>query len=280
MVAPTISILSATQRTDGSFLVDVIFEVADADGDNLTIIDTEFSENGGALTAAQAQLSDRKHTAVSPLTGITITPKFFQFVWNAFQDLSEDDFNSVSFRIEVTDGVTPVEDTLTNIEVNTEVPPTIDEIRQNRLTRRRRVDRSPLDFLGFGLVIPFERGSSDFKFASGITLIESSLRQLLLTRGETGNSVGEIPWRPDLGASPEQFRQRRNDPILAQRIFTYVAGRIPGEQGDPRIILKDVQAIQQDTTFTLRFVFDIIDENVPENRVFLEDRSVVVEVGL
>lgn len=278
MAAPTITILSATQRTDGSFLVDIDFEVADADADNLNILATEFIENGGSLTAASAQLSDRKHDAVSPLTGITATPKTFRFVWNAFQDLTEGDFNNISFRIEVDDSTTPAEDTLTSIEANTIVPASSTDIRARRVTRRKLVDRSPLDFLGFGLIIPFERGSRDFKAAGGVDLIKSSVRQILLTRGESPISVGELPWRPDFGTALHNLRYQPNDDELADLAFSFIAEAL--SDFEPRVELREVQVITEDSVFTMRILFDIISENVPGNEVFLDDQTFLVELGL
>lgn len=278
MAAPTITILSATQRTDGSFLVDVDFEVADADLDNLTINLAEFKQGTGAFAAALPQLSDRKHDAVSPLTGITAVPKTFRFVWNAFLDLSEGDFDDVSFKIEVTDGVTPVSDTLASIEVNTIAPETQDQITNKRLTRRRQADRTLLSFLGFGLLAPFTRGSNDFKAAGGIELIQSAVRQVLFTRGESPVSTGEIPWRPDFGTPLDFLRFQPNDEVLREIAFLFMARSI--DLHEPRVRLVDVEIEQVDTTFTMRMVFDTITENVPENEVLIEDKTFVIEVGL
>lgn len=278
MAAPTITILSATQRTDGSFLVDVDFEVADTDLDNLTINLTQFKQGSGVFAAALPQLSDRQHSAVSPLTGITAVPKTFRFVWNAFLDLPEGDFIDVSFKVEVTDGVTPVSDTLASIAVNTIAPDTEDVVKNRRLTRRRQTDKTLLSFLGFGLITPFERGGNDFKAAGGIELVKAAVRQVLFTRGESPISTGEIPWRPDFGTPLDLLRFQPNDEILREIAFLSMARSI--DLHEPRVRLVDVEIEQKDTTFTMRMSFDTITKNVSENEVLIEDKTFVIEVGL
>ncbi len=279
MTAPTITILSALQRTDGSFLVDIGFEVADVDLDDLTINLAEFSLDGVLFSTATPQTFDRQHDAVSPLTGITAVPKSFNFVWNAFQDLAENAFDNIDFKIEVTDGVTPVSDTFNDIIVNTLVPITEGQVQQDRLNRRKLVDRLPSDFFGFGLIAPFERVSSDFRTASGITLIKARIKQIINTRGiSPSGTLGELPWLPDFGVNIEELRHLPNDDVLPELAFISIGRGIA--RHEPLVELLGVKAIQDDTTMRLELMFGVKGSNDPNNLVFADTNKFILEVGL
>lgn len=279
MTAPTITILSALQRTDGSFLVDIDFEVADIDLDSLTINLVEFDNGAGFLTTTP-QTFDRQHTAVSPLTGITAVPKTFRFVWNAFTDLVEGNFEDIDFKIEIDDGVTPVSDIFTPVTVNTISLDTEEEVRDARLRRRKFVDRRSKDFLGFGLVIPFERGSSDFKSAGGVELVKSGIRQLLRTRGQGPDGMlGELPWRPDFGTAIEELRHLPNDDYLIEEAYEFITEALERTDFEPRIEILDIEAEVKNQTLSLNIAFTIISKNIPENQVVLADDIHIIEVG-
>lgn len=99
-----------TQRTDGTFLVDALFDMSKSRGlhyygafkwgaqkygldDAVIPIAFDLAEytidNGDNWLTATPQTYDRKHTAETPMN-ITGTPTEFDFVWNAFWDLDED----------------------------------------------------------------------------------------------------------------------------------------------------------------------------------------------
>jgi hypothetical protein len=67
-----------------------------------------------------------------------------------------------------------------------------------------------------GLVFPFQRdGRGDFMVSDVITeLLESSMVQILGTRGAGPRTQGELPWRTNFGSGLHRLRFANNDEAL------------------------------------------------------------------
>lgn len=68
-----------------------------------------------------------------------------------------------------------------------------------------------------GLITPFQRDRQrDFASGTGPELLRSKVLQVILTRGATPTSAGELPWRTNFGAGLDLLRHGRNDHALAE----------------------------------------------------------------
>lgn len=101
---PIVSVPVAVQRDAlTTFLVDVTFDVISPDGFNGTLL-VEWSRGPvGPWNPATVQPFDRKHDADVPLTGLPVVApgKEFNYVWNAFADLPEGEFEDIHVRLTV-----------------------------------------------------------------------------------------------------------------------------------------------------------------------------------
>lgn len=101
---PIVTIPTAVQRdASTTFLVDVTFGVISPDGLNASLL-VEWSRGAfGPWSPATAQPFDRKHDADSPLTGLPVVEpaKEFNYVWSAFTDLPEGEFEDIHLRLTV-----------------------------------------------------------------------------------------------------------------------------------------------------------------------------------
>ena len=143
------------------------------------------------------------HSAANPLSGVpTASPgKSFNFSWNAFQDLAEGEFQTLHVRVTVDDGGAADPVVFGPLQpVTTLLPELGSAVFKRQLARRAIIARTPLDFLGVGLLSPFRRGARDFVSGGGVELVRSSVRQILGTRAAVGKFAGELPWRPNFGS--------------------------------------------------------------------------------
>lgn len=287
---PSVKIISVKQRTiitgsgcarkellDRSFLVDVCFEVAHASLPTVDLISAEYSLDGGTtFLPATAQSVDFRHTADNPLDA-TISPTAYNFVWNAFFDLDEDDFEGLQFKITIEDTSSlQVSDTFSPFDVTTVIVDEVEQKKQAGLKRKALEDQASLDFLGFGLLTPFRRGVRDFISGSGPDLVKSAVSQILNTRASSpdGNIVGELPWRPEFGSQLWLLRHKNINDGTSILANTFVTSAFEQE---PRAVVQNIEVEElEDTTLLIRVTYGIINENIDANQVILTEVEEIV----
>jgi phage baseplate assembly protein W len=126
------------------------------------------------------------------------------------------------------------------------------------------------DFLGFGLVIPFQRDRQrDFAAAGGEALVRSAVAQVLGTVGASDFTQGEVPWRTEFGSLLHLLRHQKNDVALREMAKVYVQDAL--RRWEPRIMVTRLDAERlDDSKLVLRLRYHVIQRNVPGNQVLLE----------
>ena len=126
------------------------------------------------------------------------------------------------------------------------------------------------DFLGFGLVIPFQRDRQrDFAAAGGEALVRSAVAQVLGTVGASDFTQGEVPWRTEFGSLLHLLRHQKNGVALREMAKVYVQDAL--RRWEPRIMVTRLDAERlDDSKLVLRLRYNVIQRNVPGNQVLLE----------
>jgi phage baseplate assembly protein W len=126
------------------------------------------------------------------------------------------------------------------------------------------------DFLGFGLVIPFQRDRQrDWAAAGGEALVRSAVAQVLGTVGASDFTQGEMPWRTEFGSLLHLLRHQKNDVALREMAKVYVQDAL--RRWEPRIMVTRLDAERlDDSKLVLRLRYNIIQRNVPGNQVLIE----------
>jgi phage baseplate assembly protein W len=126
------------------------------------------------------------------------------------------------------------------------------------------------DFLGFGLVIPFQRDRQrDWAAAGGEALVRSAVAQVLGTVGASDFTQGEMPWRTEFGSLLHLLRHQKNDVALREMAKVYVQDAL--RRWEPRIMVTRLDAERlDDSALVLRLRYNVIQRNVPGNQVLLE----------
>ncbi len=123
------------------------------------------------------------------------------------------------------------------------------------------------DFLGKGLVAPLRRdGKGDFKSASGLELIGSSVFTILGTIAQSDFTLGELPWRTEFGSLLTQLRHRNNDAI--QREFADALSIQALKEQEPRIAVTSTDIVSEENQLTVKVKTRIIGFNVEANQIF------------
>jgi phage baseplate assembly protein W len=137
-----------------------------------------------------------------------------------------------------------------------------------------------LEHLGYGLVAPFRRDKKrDFAAAGGEELVRSSVMQVLGTVGASEFTQGEIPWRTELGSLLSLLRHKKNDVVLRELARVYVRDAL--RRWEPRVVVTglDIQRLDPEgNALSLRLRYQVIQCNVPGNRVILGPLEQTVEV--
>lgn len=138
-----------------------------------------------------------------------------------------------------------------------------------------------LEFLGFGLIRPFQRdGRADFAAAGGEQLVRSAVGQVLGTIGASDLTPGEVPWRHDFGSLLHRLRHQKNDSVLQELARVYVVDAL--KRWEPRVVVTDVRIHREqhdgENVLAIRLRYDVISANTPGNSVILSaiDQMVVV----
>jgi len=302
---PTMTFVSMTQRTDGTYLVDFAFEAGYPDapeparpygiavyglnsygpGKFLDLVSAEYSIDGGdTWNPATAQVYDRRHSfgQVGKIGQVWDEEQPFRFVWDAFRDLygePEGEFEAL-FRLTVEGSLSTMITTPSPTTITTAVPATEND-NINEALRRRREAVGFRDFLGQGPIAPFRRGSSDFMTAHGRELVKSAVWVILNTRAATDRWGGEIPWEPSFGALFWTLRHQPADEITQGLAVGYAEKALEWE---PRVRLAgatvDVFDQRGGRGMRVGTRYTLITENDPSNEVFLpEEEFVEVEAS-
>src|SRR5215467_5566455 len=138
-----------------------------------------------------------------------------------------------------------------------------------------------LEFLGFGLLRPFQRdGRADFVAAGGEAVIRSAVGQILGTIGASDITPGEVPWRTDFGSLLYRLRHQKNDSILQELARVYVVDAL--KRWEPRIVVTAVTLgrLRQDgeNVLAIRIRYDVISTITPGNNVTLSSIEQTVRV--
>ena len=202
------------------------------------------------------------------------------YVWDAFRDLPEGTFNDVHLRVTLSDGGNSAEAITGPLTVTTEAPTQV-STNARSLERRAQLSRTPKDFLGNGILVPFRRGSRDIVSGRDVELIKSSVAQVLGTRAAVGRDFpGELPWRPDFGSKLWILRHRNNDPTLHAQAMTFV---MEAMRWEPRVEVTGVEVEVYpevpENQLRVRVRYEIIQENVASNQVLLPEFEEVVTLA-
>lgn len=136
-----------------------------------------------------------------------------------------------------------------------------------------------LEFLGFGLLRPFQRDARDFAAAAGEQLVRSAVGQVLGTIGATENTPGELPWT-EFGSLLHRLRHQKNDSVLQELARVYVVDAL--KRWEPRVIVTDVRVSREqhdgENVLAIRLRYDVVSTNTPGNNVILSgvEQSIVV----
>lgn len=139
------------------------------------------------------------------------------------------------------------------------------------------------DFLGYGLTVPFQRGSNDFVAAGGVEFIQSSICLVLGTRAGSDYTEGELPWDTDFGSLLHFLRHKNNTIANRELARVYVVQAI--SRYIPQILIKDVQIEAEPSDsiekniMSIRLLYDIRGEQQAGNAVLISNVSQVVELA-
>lgn len=275
-----VTIDSVVQRdTLASYLTDIKFSVYDADGDDLELEEVSFSDGpAGPFTDAAPQVVDRRYDVPVPITGVPLVAPGdqYNFVWQPFFDLANGTHTNVYIRIIVKQNLAPFDEVTVDagpFTISTEEADQPDSPLERQLKRLAAISRSPKDFIGSGLVIPFRRGSSDFVSGVGIQLIRSSVRQILSTNAAFADMPGELPWRQNFGNKMWVLKHSNNNDFLRARARQFVEEALLWE---PRVLVTEVlveeeEDIDEGNTLRVRVRYTLEDVNIEDNNSLFQN---------
>lgn len=104
---------------------------------------------------------------------------------------------------------------------------------------------------GQGVLSPLRRDRKrDFASGAGADLLASKVVQVLMTRGFTPRSSGELPWRTAFGAGLDLLRHQRNDAALSELARVHVRDAL--KRWLPEVELVGVSVTREDESLQLR----------------------------
>jgi len=122
--------------------------------------------------------------------------------------------------------------------------------------------------LGYGLVTPFRRGANDFVSGGGVEVVRSAVRTILGCVCAGPDTQGELRFNQRLGTLLTHVRHGNlDDPVTNELVRYYVVDAL--RDNEPRVrvrrfrVLRDRPAMK----LTIKVVYDVIDRDVPGNRV-------------
>lgn len=137
------------------------------------------------------------------------------------------------------------------------------------------------DFLGFGIVTPFQRDAkNDFANDGGAELLRSCVGQILGVKCDGPTTSGELLWRTEFGSLLHQIRQRNNSVQLRELARAYIQDAIA--RWEPRIQITRVVPIAnpfKKNQIALLVAFIPIERATANSGVVLPEQTVTVPLG-
>jgi len=136
------------------------------------------------------------------------------------------------------------------------------------------------DYLGAGLILPFQRdGKDDFLHSSGIDMIKSTLKIILETMSAGPDNSGEVPYNQDLGTLAKLLRHSNvNDPTTREIVAYHVIDGI--QRNEPRVKIKVLSFTPKpDSKRTIcRIKFDVVSRDTKGINVIASDVELETEL--
>jgi phage baseplate assembly protein W len=131
-------------------------------------------------------------------------------------------------------------------------------------------------FIGRGIRRPFVRDQkNDFATAEGIDLIQANIVQAIGIKGPTAKSVGEVPWRTEMGSRLHILRLQNNRE--SSQAFAASAAQDAVRQWEPRarVTRTTLERLIDQRKILVRSKFEIVE---PTGRVIAPDLEAAVPV--
>lgn len=152
------------------------------------------------------------------------------------------------------------------------------QVPARRQTRRRQVI-DPITY-GKGVLRPFRRnGAGDFNCASDISLVRANVGQVLGTICSSGDTDGEIPWRPEFGSLMHLLRYRNLDEITAELARVHVTDAINNWVFRVRVTDAEVIIDLANTSLIIKVTYDILGSNRRSVAASNQSSTTVVPLG-
>ncbi len=130
-----------------------------------------------------------------------------------------------------------------------------------------------VDFIGFGIITPFRRGSNDFVSSGNLPFLQSLISQVLGTASDSDYTQGELPWRTEFGSLVHFIRHQTNNDVAAELGRVYVADALA--RWVPQIRLNRINVEKKKgpdgrlTVLLISLNYDVIGINRPGNDVLI-----------
>lgn len=131
------------------------------------------------------------------------------------------------------------------------------------------------DFIGIGVLTPFQRGANDFVNGGGVAFLQSMIGEVLGVRGDSDFTQGELPWRTEFGSLLHHLRHQNNDEVLAElgqvHVVDALARWIPQIRVKAVDISKEKGPGGEETVLLIILRYDVIGLNQAGNEVLIPD---------
>lgn len=108
---------------------------------------------------------------------------------------------------------------------------------------------------GRGIILPFRRDAkNDFANASGLAVIKSNIRQIVLTGCAEESAAGEVPWDSTLGSRAQTVVHRNSTPGLEEVQRHFIVDAVKRQEPRARITRARVSRVKTRTEILIRFV--------------------------
>jgi phage baseplate assembly protein W len=152
------------------------------------------------------------------------------------------------------------------------------QVPAQRQSRRRKVV-DPITY-GKGVTRPFRRnGAGDFNNASDISLVRANVGQVLGTICSSGDTDGEIPWRPEFGSLMHLLRYRNLDEVTAELARVHVTDAINNWVTRVRVTDALVTIDLDNTSLIIKVTYDVLGSNRRSVAAASQSSTTVVPLG-
>ena len=136
-------------------------------------------------------------------------------------------------------------------------------------------------FLLRGLVTPFRRDQkSDFANDVGEALIRSNVRQILMTKGPSNLTAGELRWFSEFGSLTHTLRHSNSNIVLSEIARVFVIEAMRRWEPRVRITRTKVELLRKARLAELTVLFNIIDLQAPAATILVPNLSETVTLQL